>query len=114
MELNLWQHITPDMMSEEEEDGDGFVRHSFSWHSKTLNNFFVKLHKRLSTGNAKILAKKCVYGDGIEKPAPGNVPPWMKETIPSSFSKDDSTDIEGALVTVVVMRICSNNLTYSR
>ena len=57
VELKIWQHITPEMMSEEEEDGDGFVRLSLSWRSQTLNNFFVKLDKRLSMGNPKILAK---------------------------------------------------------
>ena len=99
VELNLWRHITPDMMSEEEEDGDGFVRHSFSWRSQVLNNFLIKLDKRLNTGNPKILAKKRVYGDVIEKPAPANVPLWMKANVPSSNSKDDSTDIEGELTT---------------
>ena len=86
-------------MSEEEEDGDGFLRHRFTRSSQALNNFFVKLDKRLSTGNTKILAKKRVYGDAFQKPAPDNVPLWMKETIPSSSSKDDSTDIEGVLAT---------------
>ena len=86
-------------MSEEEEDGDSFVRQRFSWCSQTLNNFFVKLDRRLSAGSPKILAKKHVYGNAIEKPPPDNVPLWMKETIPSSSSRDDSTDIEGLLAT---------------
>ena len=38
-----------------------------------------------------------LYGNAIEKPPPDNIPPWMKETIPSSSSRDDSTDIEGLL-----------------
>ena len=41
--------------------------------------------------------KKRVYGDTIEKPPPDNVPLWLKETIPSSSSRDNSTDIEGLL-----------------
>ena len=85
-------------MSEEEEDGDGFVRHSLSWRSQTLNNFFGKLDRRLSIGSSKILAKRRVYGNTVEKPPPDNVPLWMKETIPSP-SRDDSTDIEGLLAT---------------
>ena len=38
-EMNLWQRITPGMMSEEEED-DGFVQHRFSWQSQV----WVKQH----------------------------------------------------------------------
>ena len=82
-------------------------RGGWRWFSPSLllqelsgtEQFFVKLDKRLSAGNTKILAKKCVYGDAFEKPAPDNVPLWMEETIPSSSSKDDSTDIEGVLAT---------------
>ena len=98
-ELNLWRYITPDMMSEEEEDGDGFVRHSFSWRSHVLNSFLVKLDKRLSAGNPKVLLKKRVYGDILEKPAPDNVPLWMKANFPSANLKDHSTDIERELIT---------------
>ena len=86
-------------MSEEEEDGDGFVRHSFSWRSQVLNNFLLKLDKRFNTRNSKILAKKRVYGDIIEKPAPHNIPLWMKANVGSSNPKDASTDIEGESTT---------------
>ena len=30
-ESELWEGVTPDMMSEEEEDGEGYVRHQPSY-----------------------------------------------------------------------------------
>ena len=32
-EMKIWEHVTPDMMSEEEEDpsGECFIRHQISW-----------------------------------------------------------------------------------
>ena len=65
----LWKHVKPEMMSEEEDGGDGseFVRHRFTWRSKKkLNQFIEKLDKRSSKRNTKVLAKKRVYGDPLK------------------------------------------------
>ena len=60
---------------------------------------FSKARQAFKHSQPKNLGKKQVYGDTIEKPAPESIPSWLKENIPSSSSKDDSTDIEGVLTT---------------
>ena len=46
-EGELWADVTPDMMSEEEKDGDVYIRHQPSYRSNTLNKFIKKLDQRL-------------------------------------------------------------------
>ena len=46
-ESELWADVTPNMMSEEEKDGDFYIRHQPSYRSNTLNKFIKKLDQRL-------------------------------------------------------------------
>ena len=76
------------MMSEEEEEGSHcFVRHGFSWRSQAFNKFMKKLDKQCT--NEKSLAKRSVYGVAINKPAPENIPVWMKEDVPVPVTEDN-------------------------
>lgn len=38
-ETSLWAEITPDLMSEEEKEGDVYIRHPPSYRSDSLNRF---------------------------------------------------------------------------
>ena len=87
-ETKIWQHVTADMMSEEEPNSDGFIRHQLSWRCEMLNNFFAKLDKRHLKKNKKTLAKKRTYGKEIARQPPPNVPAWMVAKCSTSESKD--------------------------
>lgn len=45
-EKTHWKEVTADMMSEEEPDGDEFIRHRPSWRSPFLNRFVTKLENQ--------------------------------------------------------------------
>ena len=45
------------MMSEEEEEGDSFIRHQPSWSSEEFNNFLDMLDERYSKKDSKTTAK---------------------------------------------------------
>ena len=77
-EKTHWKEVTADMMSEEEPDGDEFVRHRPSWRSPFLNRFVAKLENRFIKKNAKSLAKPRRYGSIINRLAPTGIPSWMK------------------------------------
>ena len=76
-EAKNWKFITPEMMSEEEEDGDSFIRHRPSWRSSTLNRFLEKLENRYKSKHPKSLAKPRTYGDPVQKIPPSGAPLWM-------------------------------------
>ena len=57
-ETKIWQYVTADMMSEEEPNSDGFVRHQLSWRCDILTQYFAKLDKRHQRKNKMTLAKK--------------------------------------------------------
>ena len=46
-ETELWEGVTPDMMPEEEENGEVYVRHPPSYRSTNVNKFIHKLDSRL-------------------------------------------------------------------
>ena len=94
-EMQTWEYITPDMMSEEEEDGDqdGFIRHQPSWRSNVLNRFISKLEKRIKKNSKNSLAKKRRHGTTIDKDAPPNLPSWMTEKGAEVTEQDNDQDI---------------------
>ena len=47
-ERRYWRHITAGMISEEEENEDGFIRHQQPWRSQALNRF---IEKKRRVGN---------------------------------------------------------------
>ena len=69
--------MTPELMSEEEEDDNGFVRHRPSWRSTSMNRLIDKLDHRHMLHNKKTTAKPRIYGDEILKPTPSDIPSWM-------------------------------------
>lgn len=78
------------MMSEEEESGDGFIRHRPSWRSGVFNRF---IDHRLSKNSGKTIARRREYGDKCVRPIPIDIPDWMKE---SPYS-DNSDSADGGL-----------------
>ena len=83
-----WEKVTADMMSEEEEDddGEGFVRRCYTWHSASFNHFIDKLEVHIAKKNKKSLAKKQCYGASLDQPAPSHAKDWMKTTDESNDS----------------------------
>ena len=79
-EGKLWKHVTADVMSEEEEYEDGFIRHRQSWRSRKFNRLIEKLDSRCADNEGKVKARKRVYGEECERPIPPTIPYWMKET----------------------------------
>ena len=51
---NHWKQVTPDMMSEEDENGE-FIRHRPQWRSTSFNVFVEKLDKRYKLKHEKTL-----------------------------------------------------------
>ena len=76
-EAKIWKFITPHVMSEEEEEGDSFIRHWPSWRSDTLNQFLEKLERRFKDKHPHSLAKPRTYGEPVQKKAPTGIPSWM-------------------------------------
>ena len=92
-EQKHWKHVTADMMSEEEESGDGFIRHQPSWRSGVFNRFIEKIDHRLSKKGGKTVARRREYGDKCVRPIPTDIPDWMKE----SACSDNSASADGGL-----------------
>ena len=66
------------MMSEEEPDGDEFVRHRPSWRSPFLNLFVTKLENCFIKIDGKSLANPRRLRSLIDRPAPAGIPSLMK------------------------------------
>ena len=79
-EIKHWKDITPDMMSEEEAEGDDFIRHRPTWRSSSLNKFLEKLDSRFKAKHQKSLAKPRSYGSPSDKPASDDIPSWLLTT----------------------------------
>ena len=86
-EQRKWEELSPDTMSEEEEnDDDGtFIRHRYSWRSTVLNNFIDKLEQRVAKSK-KTLARKRVYGTQLDQNPPANALEWMKVDTSPTFN----------------------------
>lgn len=88
------------MMSEEEEEGDTFIRHKPSWRSDTLNQFLEKLESCFKDKHPKSLAKPRKYGEPVEKNVPSGIPSWMikaneaNESLNSNNSESDGENTE--------------------
>ena len=79
-EGKLWKHVTADVMSEEEEYEDGFIRHRQSCRSQKFNRLIEKLDNRCADNEGKVKARKRVCGEECERLIPPTIPYWMKET----------------------------------
>ena len=76
-ESELLEEVTPDMMSEEEEEGNGYIRHPPSYRSKGLNKFTAKLDKRLDTKQSKHPRVARRLGSPREKLLPHMCKKWV-------------------------------------
>jgi len=92
-EAKSWKLVSPDMMSEEEAEGDDFVRHRPSWRSATLNRFFEKLENRYKSKHEKTLAKPRRYGNPVQREAPPGIPSWMLNMAESPLTTEDEEPV---------------------
>ena len=71
----LWENITPEMMTEEETGSDNdYIRHRQSWRSQNFNALMDKLDEAKS---GRTLAKQRKLGDNIVRPSPPSAKKWM-------------------------------------
>ena len=52
-EAELWSEVSPEMMSDEEREGEGYVCHQPHYRSRSLNSFIKKLDSRLDSTKKK-------------------------------------------------------------
>lgn len=82
----LWQDVTPEMMTEEETGTENnYIRHRQSWRSRRFNTFIDKLDE---SKNPKTLAKQRDCGENIVREAPHNTKKWMID----DGESDESTE----------------------
>ena len=48
-EAQLWSEVSPEMMSDEEREGEGYVCHQPHYRSRSLNSFIKKLDSTIKT-----------------------------------------------------------------
>ena len=87
-EAKNWKQVTPDMMSEEEAEGEEFIRHRPDWRSPSFNIFIEKLEKRYKK-KKKSLAKPRSYGNEVSKLPPSDISSWMIKDV--SLSADTAS-----------------------
>ena len=54
-ELKNWKHVTPDMMSEDEDNNSELIRHSPLWRSQPLNQFLKNLKPDSNSSTRRLL-----------------------------------------------------------
>ena len=85
------------MMSEEEEEGDSFIRHRPSWRSEEFNKFFDMLDERYSEKDPKTKAKAFSQklGEVVlrDPPVPISAELWMisEDCISQSYLEELET-----------------------
>ena len=94
-ELKHWKHVTAEMMSEEEESGDGCVRHRPVWRSQV---FIGKIDCRLAKNCTKTVARRREYGEKCVKPMPKDIPDWLKESNGSTGSMNTDGGLSDELI----------------
>ena len=95
-EKKYWSDVTAEMMSDEEKDGDTYVRHPPAYRSDQLNRFIEKLDSRLESTPSRHARHARVLGSPIQKLAPAGAKSWMlKETggMPVAGASTDDQDI---------------------
>ena len=76
-EKKYWSDVTPDMMSDEEKDGNTYIRHPPSYRSERLSRFIERLDSRLDRTPSRHARHARVLGSPIEKQAPARAKSWM-------------------------------------
>ena len=83
MELERWKDITPSMMSDEDDDGDGtFHVHRQEWRSDEMTALFEDLDRRADAAMKKAHPRKNrVIGTPLKVDAPSCTKGWMLKEV---------------------------------
>ena len=78
-EIKRWSEVTPCMMSDEEEQGDAYVRHPPLYRSNILSQFIDKLDSRYEKRNSNTNhpRKARILGSYVTVPIPPDAKKWM-------------------------------------
>ena len=100
-EALLWAEVSPDLISEEEKEGDVYVRHPPSHRSDSLNKFIKKLDQRLDSKMDRKTHPR--LGRRLGSPRDKTVPPgckkWMiKTSRESTNAGQEGKDIENCFM----------------
>ena len=87
-EATLWAEVTPEMMSDEEQEEDYYMRHPPSYRSKALHQFITKLDTRLDKEKGTHPRMERRLGSPIDKAIPSRFKKW---TIRRELWEDDAT-----------------------
>ena len=83
-EAELWADVFPEMMSDEDKEGEVYVRHQPSYRSKALNTFISKLDERLDSSKDRHPRVARRLGSPHKKPAPEGC---KKDSVPGFDSE---------------------------
>ena len=89
-ETSLWLDVKPEMMSEEEKDGEVYIRHAPSYRSDSLNRFICKLDHRLETGKHPRMDRR--LGSPRDKPVPAGCKKWIVKRELWKNNNDEATE----------------------
>ena len=76
-EVELWADVYPEMMSDEEKEGEEYVRHQPMYRSKALSSFISNLDERLDSAKDKHPCVTRKLGSPREKPLPEGCKKWL-------------------------------------
>ena len=96
-EKKYWSDITADMMSDEEKEGETYIRHPPGYRSERLNRFIQKLDERLDSMPSRHARHSRVLGSPVEKQVPAKAKAWMlKDDARSAGTQNQSFEEEGS------------------
>lgn len=98
-EIKYWKQVTPDMMSDEEKQGDIFIRHQPSYRSDKLSIFLSKLDNRFEKKSSHQPRVKRQMGSPAQKDIPMFAKNWMiaphlRNTTDTENNDSDNIDID--------------------
>ena len=94
-EAERWKQLTPDMMSDEELQGDIYIRHPPSYRSDILSKFVAKLDSRAAkskdSAHPRVMRR---LGSPAEIAIPSNCKKWMVKAGLKKVPGEEETDVE--------------------
>lgn len=95
-EMEKWNEVTPDMMSDEERRGDVYIRHQPDYRSQRFNYFMEKLDERGDRKTNVIHARfKRKIGSPQKEPLPKGLKSWMVQEPAANFEHNESSTTSG-------------------
>ena len=88
-ETKRWAEVTPSMMSDEEEQGETYIRHPPLYRSTLISQFIEKLESRYEKRSSNHPRKKRVLGAPVDIPVPAEAKKWMIQ--PTAFRARQNT-----------------------